>query len=150
VEEFTLTVQRRRHRLHQDIPEELLLTGDRAKLKKVVREMVQNAIKFTPDGGEISVSAQALPEHRIALKVQDSGIGIPKEHLDHIFDLFYEAGDTLHHHTSQEEFLGGGMGVGLSIVRDIVVAHGGELQVASEPGKGSLFTVILPQTQQRP
>ena len=147
VEEFALTLQRRKHRILQQIPEELLLTADRAKIKKVVRELVQNAIKFTPDGGEIAVSAQAIPEHRIEFKVRDSGIGIPREHLDHIFDLFYEAGDTLHHHTSQDEFLGGGMGVGLSIVRDIVVAHGGELQVASEPGKGSTFTVLLPQTQ---
>jgi signal transduction histidine kinase len=143
-EEFALTLQRRKQVMRQSVPAELLLSGDRAKFKKVIRELVQNAIKFTPDGGEIAVAGAATPDKRLELKVRDSGIGIPKEHLDHIFDLFYEAGDTLHHHTSQDEFLGGGMGVGLSIVRDIVVAHGGELQVASEPGKGSTFTVIIP------
>lgn len=149
VDEFALTLQRRRHRVRQEIPAELLLTGDRAKFKKVVRELVQNAIKFTPDGGDIVVSAQSLPGQRVELTVRDSGIGIPQEHLQHIFDLFYEAGDTLHHHTSQDDFLGGGMGVGLSIIRDIVVAHGGEMQVVSEPGKGSTFAVILPRSQQR-
>jgi len=149
VDEFALTLQRRKHRVTQDIPAELLLSGDRAKFKKAVRELVQNAIKFTPDGGEVTLSGRATPDRRVELAVRDTGIGIPKEHLDHIFDLFYEAGDTLHHHTSQDDFLGGGMGVGLSIVRDIVVAHGGELQVASEPGKGSTFTVIVPQSQQR-
>jgi signal transduction histidine kinase len=149
VDEFGLTLQRRKHRVQQEVPAELLLTGDRAKFKKVVRELVQNSIKFTPDGGEIVISAAGMPDRRVEMAVRDTGIGIPKEHLDHIFDLFYEAGDTLHHHTSQDEFLGGGMGVGLSIVRDIVVAHGGELQVASEPGKGSTFTVIIPQSQQR-
>jgi signal transduction histidine kinase len=148
-EEFALTLQRRKQTARREIPAELLLSGDRAKFKKVVRELVQNAIKFTPDGGEIVVSAQAGAERRVELKVRDTGIGIAGEHLDHIFDLFYEAGDTLHHHTSHDEFLGGGMGVGLSIVRDIVVAHGGELQVASEPGKGSTFTVILPQSAQQ-
>jgi signal transduction histidine kinase len=149
VEEFALTLQRRKHSVRQEIPAELLLAGDRAKFKKVMRELVQNAIKFTPDGGDIVLSAQASPEQRVELKVRDSGIGIAREHLDHIFDLFYEAGDTLHHHTSQDEFLGGGMGVGLTIVREIVIAHGGELQVASEPGKGSTFTVIFPQSQQQ-
>jgi signal transduction histidine kinase len=148
VEEFALTLQRRKHRVSVGVPEELLLTGDRAKFKKVVRELVQNAIKFTPDGGALAVSGQAAPDRCLKLEVRDTGIGIPKEHLDHIFDLFYEAGDTHHHHTSQDEFLGGGMGVGLAIVRDIVIAHGGELQVASEPGKGSTFTVIVPQSQQ--
>ena len=150
VEEFALTLQRRKHRVRQNVPAELLLSGDRAKFKKVVRELLQNAIKFTQDGGEIALAAQGLPDRRVELTVQDSGIGIPKEHLDHIFDLFYEAGDTLHHHTSQEDFLGGGMGIGLSIVRDIVVAHGGELQVASQPGQGSSFKVIVPQSQRRP
>jgi signal transduction histidine kinase len=148
VDEFALTLQRRKHRVRIDVPEELLLTGDRARFKKVVRELVQNAIKFTPDGGELFLSGQAAADRCMKLKVRDTGIGIPKEHLDHIFDLFYEAGDTRHHHTSQDEFLGGGMGVGLAIVRDIVVAHGGELQVTSEPGKGSTFTVVVPQSQQ--
>jgi len=149
VEEFALTLQRRRQQVRLEIPDELLLNGDRAKFKKVVRELVQNAIKFTPDGGEIVVFAQPLPEQRVELQVRDTGIGIAQEHLQHIFDLFYEAGDTLHHHTSQDDFLGGGMGVGLSIIRDIVVAHGGEMQVVSEPGKGSTFAVILPRSQQR-
>ena len=149
VEEFALTLQRRRQQVRLEIPDELLLNGDRAKFKKVVRELVQNAIKFTPDGGEIVVFAQPLPEQRVELQVRDTGIGIAQEHLQHIFDLFYEAGDTLHHHTSQDDFLGGGMGVGLSIIRDIVVAHGGEMQVVSEPGKGSTFAVILPRFQER-
>jgi signal transduction histidine kinase len=148
IEEFTLALQRRKHRVGVTVASELLLRCDRAKFKKVVRELVQNAIKFTADGGDIAVSARALPDLRVELTVKDTGIGIPKEHLDHIFDLFYEAGDSMYHHTSQEDFLGGGMGVGLAIVSDIVVAHKGELKVVSEPGKGSTFTVIVPQAPQ--
>ncbi|HUJ73225.1 MAG TPA: HAMP domain-containing sensor histidine kinase, partial [bacterium] len=144
LDEFALVLERRHHTVSVDMPADLQLVADRVKLKKVVRELAQNAIKFTEDGGQITVYGRALPDQRVLLAVKDTGIGIALEHQDKIFTLFYEVGDSLHHHTSKDEFLGGGMGVGLSIVSDIVAAHRGELKLTSEPGKGSTFTVILP------
>ncbi len=144
LDEFALAVERRKHTVTCLVPENLTLVADRAKFKKVVRELVQNAIKFTEDRGTITLTGSAAPDKEVRLAVQDTGIGIPPEHMSRIFDLFYEVGDSLHHHSSKDEFLGGGMGVGLSIVSEIVEAHGGRMQVASEPGQGSTFTVLLP------
>jgi two-component system, sensor histidine kinase len=144
VAECWLTLQKRRLHLTWSIPDELSVTADRVKLKKVLRELVQNAIKFTPDEGSIAIEAHRDGDSRLRLSVTDSGVGIPKESLDRIFELFYEVGDALHHHSSAADFLGGGMGVGLSIVNDIVSAHQGSVDVASTIGKGSVFTVTLP------
>ena len=144
IAECWLVLQRRRLNLTASIPDELSITADRVKFKKVLRELVQNAIKFTADEGNISIAAQRDGDHRLRLTVTDTGVGIPEENLDRIFELFYEVGDALHHHSSAADFLGGGMGVGLSIVNDIVTAHHGTVEVASTVGKGSTFTVTLP------
>jgi signal transduction histidine kinase len=144
VAEFWLVLQKRRLHLTWSIPDELFITADRVKLKKVLRELVQNAIKFTADEGSIAIEAYRDSDNRLRLTVTDTGVGIPGENLDRIFELFYEVGDALHHHSSAADFLGGGMGVGLSIVNDIVTAHQGTVEVASTVGKGSTFTVILP------
>jgi signal transduction histidine kinase len=77
--------------------------------------------------------------------VSDTGIGIPRENMDKIFHLFYEVGDSLLHQTSKEAFLGGGMGVGLCIVNDIVKAHDGKVEVESTVNEGSRFIVHIPQ-----
>ena len=144
VAEYWLVLQKRRLQLTWSIPDELSIRADRVKLKKVLRELLQNAIKFTADEGSIAIAAQREGEHRLRLTVTDTGVGIPQENLDRIFELFYEVGDSLHHHSSTADFLGGGMGVGLSIVNDIVAAHQGTVEVASTVGKGSEFTVTLP------
>ncbi len=143
-EEFVLALERRKQGLRCDIPADLQVLADRAMFKRVVRELVQNAIKFTRDGGQITLTAGPADGERIALSVSDTGIGIPLEQQARIFELFYEVGDTLHHHTSKDDFLGGGMGVGLSIVSDIVQAHHGEVSVTSEVGRGSTFKVLFP------
>lgn len=142
-EEFGLALERRKHTLDNKLAGDLYALGDRAMFKKVVRELVQNAIKFTQDGGKITISG-ALEGDRVAFTVSDTGIGIPMDQQPRIFELFYEVGDSLHHHTSKDDFLGGGMGVGLSIVNDIVLAHQGEVSVSSEVGRGSTFKVVLP------
>lgn len=144
VAEYWLVLQKRRLQLTWSIPDELSIRADRVKLKKVLRELLQNAIKFTADEGSIAIAAHREGEHRLRLTVTDTGVGIPQENLDRIFELFYEVGDSLHHHSSAADFLGGGMGVGLSIVNDIVAAHEGTVEVASTVGKGSAFTVTLP------
>ena len=138
-------LDKRGHRTGLDIPEDLSVVADRVKFKKVVRELLQNAIKFTENGGEIFLSATVNNENNLVFEVSDTGIGIQKKDQGKIFDLFYEVGDPLHHHTSKEDFLGGGMGVGLSIVNEIVQAHQGTVSVSSEPKRGSRFTVTLPQ-----
>lgn len=145
VAECWLVLQKRRLNLTWSIPDELSITADRVKFKKVLRELVQNAIKFTADEGSISIEAYQDGENRLRMTVTDTGVGIPEENLDRIFELFYEVGDALHHHSSAADFLGGGMGVGLSIVNEIVTAHHGTVEVASTPGEGSRFTVTLPQ-----
>jgi signal transduction histidine kinase len=142
-EEFALALERRKHTLESRIPPDLQAAGDRAMFKRVVRELVQNAIKFTRDGGRI-VLAGAIEDQRVVFTVSDTGIGIPADQQPRIFELFYEVADSLHHHTSKDDFLGGGMGVGLSIVNDIVAAHHGEVTVTSEVGRGSTFKVSLP------
>jgi signal transduction histidine kinase len=142
--EYRLVLQERRLHLSWTIPDELSIVADRVKFKKVLRELVQNAIKFTADEGDIAIEAHRDNENRLRLTVSDTGVGIPEENLDRIFELFYEVGDALHHHSSAADFLGGGMGVGLSIVNDIVTAHQGTVEVDSTVGKGSVFTVTLP------
>lgn len=143
-EEFSWVQRKRGHQVRWDIPRDLTAVIDRVKFKKVIRELLQNAIKFTPDGGDITISANPEEGGGVRIVVSDTGIGIPKESIDKIFHLFYEVGDTMQHHTSKDDFLGGGMGIGLAIVDDIVKAHNGTMEVDSKSGAGSSFIIHLP------
>jgi signal transduction histidine kinase len=109
---------------------------------------VGNAIKYTPDGGIVSISARATP-NTVLIAVKDTGIGINKDEQRRIFDRFYTAGNTLLHTSSKTAFHGGGLGLGLSICRGIIEAHGGRIWVESEGRDeerlpGSTFMVELP------
>ncbi len=125
-------------------PNDPIVFIDPLKLEKAVRELVQNALKYTPEGGQVLIRVK-FDRHKnlIYLSVADSGIGIPHDKLELIFEPFYEVQDEMHHSTSKTEFMGGGIGVGLSMVKEIVEAHNGELIVESNPGKGSIFTILL-------
>jgi signal transduction histidine kinase len=117
-----------------DLP---VVTTDGDKLKKILENLINNAIKFTKTG-EVTVSARNLPQaKRVEFKVTDTGVGIPKESLDVMFEKFrqVDGSDTRQH---------GGVGVGLFIVKKFTELLGGEVQVESSPGKGSSFTVTLP------
>ncbi len=126
-------------------PQEVWAEIDEKMIQKAVRELIQNALKYTEDGGTIRVTVKNIPERKqIFISVQDTGIGIPTEKLNLIFEPFYEVQDVLHHSTSKTDFMGGGIGVGLSLVKETVEAHGGEMAVESKAGEGSTFTIILP------
>jgi heavy metal sensor kinase len=121
------------------------VNGDAPRLREVFFNLLDNGIKYTPEGGEVEVrigpsGAEAL------VTVRDTGIGIAAEHLPHIFDRFYRVDKA----RSRAE---GGTGLGLSIAQSIVVAHTGRIECASTPGQGTTFTVRLPlrsKPQQKP
>lgn len=110
--------------------------GDSDRLKQLLFNLITNAIKYTPEGGRVTVSVEQRGPYAL-LKVQDTGIGIPKEDLDHIFDRFYRVDKA----RSRQM---GGTGLGLSIAQWIAEAHHGKIWAESEVGKGSTFYVQLP------
>jgi heavy metal sensor kinase len=116
-------------------PDELILRGDLARLQRVMANLLDNAIKYTPPGGSIRVEATAVAD-RVAIRVADTGLGIEAADLPRIFERYYRGDKS----RTQE-----GSGLGLSLCQSIVRAHGGEIQVDSTPGKGSTFTVLLPR-----
>jgi two-component system, OmpR family, sensor kinase len=115
--------------------EDLWVKGNADKLEQVLSNLVDNAVKYTPEGGTITLSLFRQGEWA-CLAVADTGIGISGQDLPHIFDRFYRV-DKARSKSS------GGTGLGLAIVKGIVERHGGRVTVASEPGKGSTFTVWL-------
>lgn len=122
---------------------EIVVAADQVQLEAVVDELIRNAIKFTPDGGEIKITIMIEGDYGV-ITVQDCGIGIKDSEQGKIFEKFYEVQSTDHHRTSREEFLGGGMGLGLSYVQTILEAHGGGIKVSSQKGVGSEFKVFFP------
>lgn len=121
----------------------LLIKGDYRQIRLVLRELLQNAMKFTGDNGKVRVRLE-LKDEEIHYSVSDTGVGIPFEKQNLIFERFYEIQDVINHRTSKKEFMGGGMGIGLSLVKEIVHSMGGKILVESEPNQGSTFKVILP------
>lgn len=130
--------------------------GDPDALTKVFKHLLNNAIKYTPDEGSITLSCRHLPEGSarlpqggVEVAIRDTGIGIDPRHKDLIFTKFYQTGDVDLHSSGKTKFKGGGPGLGLAIVRGIVQAHGGRVRVES-PGydeiklPGSTFFVLLP------
>ncbi len=113
------------------------IQADRDKLRQCLVNLCSNAVKFTPPGGSITVAADSLEGRRVAIRVADTGIGISEEHIDKVFDVFYQVDGS-----STREY--GGAGLGLAIVKSFVEAHGGEIDVRSTPGTGSVFTMTLP------
>ena len=115
----------------------LRLSGDREKLRQCLINLASNAVKFTPAGGTLTVYSEVLPGEKVALRVTDTGIGIADEHLDRIFDVFYQVDGS-----STREY--GGAGLGLAIVKSFAEAHGGQITASSRPGAGSTFSLVLP------
>jgi heavy metal sensor kinase len=118
-------------------PNAVPAVGDAALVHHALMNVIHNAIKYTPNGGTISVELNAMNAGRAVIEVRDTGPGIPAAHRDHIFDRFYrvDAG------RSREE---GGIGLGLAIARWAIEANGGHIELASDGERGSLFRVLLP------
>jgi len=125
----------------------VIIQADIKKIKQLLSNLLSNAIKFTPDGGEIKFLIYNNPKY-VKITVEDSGIGIPPDQLENIFDKFYQLGDESIHSTSKTKFMGGGPGLGLSICKGIVEEHSGKIWAESEgKNKGSRLNVILPIKQ---
>jgi signal transduction histidine kinase len=114
------------------------IEADREKLKQVILNLFNNAVKYTPPGGKIDVNLSANDYEEI-IKIADTGIGIPTDSLPFIFDKFYRV--------TNADLESKGTGLGLAISQRIIEAHQGRIEVESKLGNGSTFTVFLPLTQ---
>lgn len=117
--------------------ESLRITGDRVFLRQAIVNVIHNAVKYSPSGGDIAVRVHDHPGGGIRLEVADSGPGIAPEHADKIFDRFYRVDES----RSRD---GGGAGLGLSIAQWAVRLHGGDIYLQTRQGQGSLFQICLP------
>ena len=135
-EAFTILAMQKKISFTFSASEEVSINGDSIKLKQLFSNLIDNAIKYTPDGGDISLIVQPGKDQVIVV-LKDTGIGIPSDDLPHIFDRFYRV-DT------SRSRLSGGVGLGLSICQWIVKAHHGTIDVKSQPHQGTTFTLILP------
>jgi two-component system sensor histidine kinase VicK len=136
-----LEAKRRGHELACRLPENglPLISGDRARLEQVMMNVIGNAIKYTPDGGHINVTAGA-EDDSVWMEVADDGIGIPEKDRDRIFDRFYRVDKA----RSRES---GGTGLGLSIAKEIVERHHGSIGLGAHEGKGTTIRLVLPILQ---
>ena len=110
---------------------------DEFRMNQVIQNLLQNAMKFTQPNGFIRVYATPVSENNIAIHIEDSGIGMDADQLTHIFTRFYKV-------DAARYMKNGGMGLGLSISKEIINTHDGEITVSSEVNKGSIFTITLP------
>src|SRR3972149_6550400 len=134
VELYGYTAEEKGVSVHTGFPNELYLTADRNWIRQVLANLLDNAIKYTPTGGRVDIEA-CRREQEVVISVKDTGVGISHEELDKIWERLYRGDKS----RSQR-----GLGLGLSLVNAIVGAHRGYVQVSSEPGAGSVFTVYLP------
>ncbi len=138
VDQFQIPAEAEGVRLRAEVPRECPVEVDRVQMERMLTNLLSNAVKFTPGGGEVRVALRALGDS-VELVVEDTGRGIPREHLAHIFDRFYRVPGTGTAPGPDQ-----GLGLGLSFVAWIVKAHQGEINVDSTPGKGTRFTITLP------
>jgi two-component system phosphate regulon sensor histidine kinase PhoR len=137
VDKLRPLAQTQRLSLHQTAPPGILISADADRLAQVLTNLVDNALKYTPEGGQVDVQVAAI-NGEVEVQVNDSGRGIGAEDLPHVFERFYRA-DRSRTRGS------GGTGLGLAITKHIVEAHGGRISVSSRPNEGTTFKVTLPR-----
>jgi two-component system OmpR family sensor kinase len=141
-EQMAPVAERKGVRLSVECAECLKVSADADRLKQVVLNLVDNAIRYTPQDGVVHLSgARGLSPTQVSLQVQDQGPGIPPADLPHIFDRFYRSDTSRTRDT-------GNAGLGLAIARAIVDAHNGAITAQSTPGEGASFTVVLPEARE--
>jgi two-component system phosphate regulon sensor histidine kinase PhoR len=131
------TLSAGRHDISCDVPGKIEVAGLETELFSAVSNLANNAVRYTPTGGQIHIGWSARADGHGEIEVRDSGIGIAREHLPRLTERFYRVDGSRSRDT-------GGTGLGLSIVKHVMQRHGGTLDVDSEPGKGSRFRLLLP------
>jgi two-component system phosphate regulon sensor histidine kinase PhoR len=142
IEARTRSISAGQHAIEFPQALELELAGSEGEVDSALTNLLSNAVRYTPAGGGISVLLQRLSDGRLEIAVRDSGIGIAREHLPRLAERFYRVDGSRSRDT-------GGTGLGLSIVKHVASRHGGELAIASSPGKGSTFRLLLPAVRVR-
>jgi heavy metal sensor kinase len=144
VDMFQGLAEQRGVSLQVHLPQSVAIRGNRVHLREVIHNLIDNALKFTPEGGTVSVEVSAPPgSPRIKLIVRDTGAGIPPEDLPNVFERFYRVDKS----RQRAQPARGGSGLGLSICQTIVRAYGGDISLASTLGKGTTVTVSLPVSE---
>ena len=139
--------QHRNIHISLNLPQEsLFVNGNEFAISLVIRELLHNALKYTQNDGKVELKLTDL-QNEVVLNVKDNGIGIPYNKQNLIFTDFYEVQDVMNHKSSTEEFKGGGMGIGLSLVKEIVYSLKGTIQFYSEPDEGTNFIVHFLKSQ---
>ena len=133
-----------------NLPQEsLMVKGNVFAINLIIRELLHNALKYTQNNGKVELTLTDL-QNEVVLNVKDSGIGIPYNKQNLIFTDFYEVQDVMNHKSSTADFKGGGMGIGLSLVKEIVNSLKGNIQFYSEPDEGTTFIVHFQKSENIP
>jgi two-component system, cell cycle sensor histidine kinase PleC len=122
------------------MPTGLALNADRRALQQILMNVLSNAVKFTPEGGDVRIEARQGTSGELVVTVTDTGMGIPEDSLERVFAPFERAGDPA---TRNVE----GTGLGLSITRGLIELHGGAISLSSRPGRGTIVTIVMPATR---
>lgn len=136
-------IEAARHQLRVDVPDDpIVVNADSVRLAQVIANLLNNAVKYTDEGGTITVTVRQTSQH-VSITIKDTGIGISSEALPRVFEMFVQENATTRPHS--------GLGIGLTLVRSLVEMHGGTVEACSEGrGRGSEFTVLLPLASSTP
>ncbi len=143
----TSTIERKVNMQLEEGEEIEPINADSLRLRQILMELMQNSLRNTRDGGEIMIGARRCANH-VVMWVRDNGIGIPLEEQGKIFETFYEVADIQQHSSSACGFQGGGIGIGLPLVKTVVEAHRGSVRLESQPGHGTCVEIYIPANLQ--
>ncbi len=142
-------IELRHQNLTVEVPDLGILKIEGSGVRDCLNHLLLNAIKFTPDGGRISLSAVRLPDKQgVVIRVADTGEGMDTETCQRLFQPFFTGFDVSRHCSGTYEHGRRGLGLGLAIVKSLVQLHGGTIGVQSEPKQGTTFTITLPDSDE--